>query len=320
VADKLVDRGRLARELREWLTEVSEEGRKIAKVVIAHEGSAHPVRVYPQLPDKGEGPAADAFIAKVAERMESDARNWSGKPQKYWVEGWRGEDEFYTSRIGFEVAIEDPEEGSGHGPTEKPTEQGITQMLMRLLDSSHGKSLAHLGRHSEAFILLLMQELGEKRKEIQRLTDERATMIQAFEAMATEKTKRDLLEAEAKRNGEMVEELFKDVKAALPILANRFAGEKLFPEPELAPEQVILRQLVRDLEGPEMQALLHAIAQKSPRTGIMISELALKVKGEDERRDGVTKALKEGKQEIARGLMNGSATHDRLLGDGSLQR
>jgi hypothetical protein len=89
----------------------------------------------------------------------------------------------------------------------------------------------------------------------------------------------------------MIRELFQDAKAAVPLLLNRLAGEKVLPLSELAPEQVLLREFVRQCDTDEVKFLISALAEKKPRLGIMIAELVMKVQGEDVRRNGIREAM-----------------------------
>lgn len=291
-----VDRGEVGRNLRDWIERGKIVGEEIRCIVLVHEESRDPVDTIPreQIPKTlEESDAIDVLVGKIADKLEGDARGHKGSEEQYYVECYTGTNQRSSSRLPCLVAIDESER---RGRKLKPTEEGALALMMKIADNSQNRLEKQVDKADIRYDASLKREENLRNENI-ALRVKMDEMIKAHEKEKIEA--QDRAETRA-----MVRELFQDAKAAVPTLINRLAGETVLPVSELGPEQLLLRELVRQLDTDEMRYMIEMIAAKKPRIGIMIAELVLKVQGEDVRRKGIRdfaqKTIDDGKKEIAK--------------------
>jgi hypothetical protein len=301
VSTACVDRALLARELRAWLADNNGNAEPLARVAIRHDGTRPAIRAF-NAPDRADAAAVDRWIDDIARKMESDAGGYNGATQRYFVEGYFGTDTRPAARQPFCLAVDDGDDGDNpHGPTEKPTHDGALALVMRLADNSHGRSLTSWHQLTKE----LRNELASKRVEIrelqQELKDARTEigeMRGAYESMLSQKHERDLMTKESEQRRRLFSEAFHEVRLIAPVLLNRMAGQRVLPESDTPPEMLLLRRIVQELDSPDIHELIMGIAEKKPQVAIAISELVMKVQGEEAERIAKATAAKQAQDEI----------------------
>jgi hypothetical protein len=287
--DQYVDRERLAEGVREWIERSDEVGQDLQAIVIMHEGSGDPVDTItaaqiPKNPKPNESTEkVDALIEKIAKKIENDARGWDGTHQQYFVEA-RLTGHRATSRLTFGIAMK--EKGRKGGRTETADDKGERQMLMRLLDNVVTKVMDRHDRIENRSDLRL--DKSQAREDALRY--QVSALQAALDDSLTAKEERIAAAETRKEDSAMKRELFRDVKGLIPTVVNRMTGGQILPEAELAPEQKMLRVMVRDLDGPEMESFLRMLEATKPRLALMLAELVLSVQGEDARRSSLADA------------------------------
>lgn len=323
----------LALEVRDWIRTSKVIGEEMTAIVISHENSPEPVHTVPRklIPESPEGQDVDDLVETLCKKMENDARGFCGVFCQYFVEAKQGHRSFARIPFGLEIA----KTTTRAGRTEKANEEGVIsaalrgqQQAMTHADLAVTRALAK----AERDVLRADQrfEAGLVREEAMRA--ELMSLRAENDAMRTQEQLRLENAKAAERHEKRMDELFRDLKTYAPVILNRIAGDDVVPLGELAPEQLLLRQAVRELDGPEVASAIKLLAGANPRVAIMLSELVLKVKGEDERRDRVTEAAREiiaehkpkeaPKVEPAKAspALNGHAAPKQLEGAGSGHR
>lgn len=291
-----VDRGEVSRSVRDWIERGKIVGEEIRCIVLVHDESRDPVDTFPreQIPKSlEESEAIDVLVGKIADKLEGDAKGHKGSEEQYYVECYTGTNQRSSSRLPCLVAIDETER---RGRKLKPNEEGVLALAIKIADNSQNRLEKQIDKADTRY------DASLKREELLRL--ENANLRVKMDEMISAREKEKIEAADRAETRAMVRELFLDAKAAVPTLINRLAGENVLPVSELGPEQLLLRELVRQLDTDEMRYMIEMIAAKKPRIGIMIAELVLKVQGEDVRRKGIRdfaqKTIEEGKKEIAK--------------------
>lgn len=287
--NQTVDRADLRRTLADWIERGKDViGEEIRCIKLLHEGSSDPVDVIPpkEIPHNAgdaNSEELDKLTEKIAMRLEADAAGFKGAEQQYYVEVYRGTAERSTGRLPCLVAIL---KGDRRGSSSKVTdEKGVIAACVRIAEEGFAAVKDQNNKNEKRYTDSLNREAA--------LRVENDSLRGELEAMRTIiNTQRGELESNAETKA-MVRELFLDAKAMVPVLINRMAGDQIIPASELAPEQLLLREVVRELDATEIRMLIEALAAKKPRIGIMLGELILKVQGEDVRRQDIRQMAKK---------------------------
>lgn len=287
-----VDRAELAEEVREWIRRGRVVGEELTSIEIEHDGSDDPVKMFPtgEIPkwDEADGDKASELIEAIAKALERDARHLDGV-QRYFVLAYHAKSKRATGRIPFELHIEKEGKKRKNGPTYGTDEQSTNALLARLVEKGFGQ----LGHWTNQSLDRAQKDLRERDQENANLRHELALIRVKFDEMQTQAEARKLQAEESKERREMLREIYKDLKMLAPTIVNRIANEKVLPEAELAPEQIVLRELVRTLDGEEVGMLLDGIAMKHPRAALMLCELFKGVQTEDVRRLQIREELEK---------------------------
>jgi hypothetical protein len=290
-----VDRADLRRTLAEWIERGKNViGEEIRCIKLMHEASSDPVDVIPakEIPTDVDSENLDTLTEKIACRLEADAAGFKGAEQQYFVELYRGSAERSQGRLPCAIAIL---KGERRGSSSKVTdEKGLLalagSLALRGFDAIEGRSKADQKQYVDS----LNREAGLR-------VENDALRGQLEEMRTIVNDQKSQLESNVETNA-MVREIFLDAKTMIPVLINRMAGEQILPMSELAPEQLLLRELVRELDKDEIRLIIEGLASKKPRIGIMLGELILKVQGEDVRRKDIRemakKVVEQGKAKV----------------------
>lgn len=304
-----VDRADLRRTLAEWIERSRDVvGEEIRCIKIIHETSSDPVDVIParEIPMTGldaEDDPLGTFAEKLAQRIEADAAGFKGAEQQYYVELYRGNNaERSSGRLPCTVSIL---KGDRRGSSSKVTdEKGLIDLCATLAREGFG-AVKDQGRGIQKLYTDALNREAGLRLEVDTMRGQ----LEEMRAIINQKNEQLASKAETR---EMVGELFKDARALAKVLMMRAAGDHT-PLSELAPEQLVIREVIRELDGPTLRMVIAALSEKSPRVGILLGELILKTQGEDERRAGVRDAAKnaiaDGKAKVKL-IDEGKANHD----------
>jgi hypothetical protein len=282
-----VNRAEVATDVREWVRDGQIIGEELSAIVVLHDGSSDPVHTVhaARLPKESEGEAFDDLVELICSKIERDARQWNGTHQQYFVEARHGHRTYARITVGLTI---DDKPGK-RGRTEKPNEEGVASLCLRYLDRFAERQV----NSGAAEVSRLSKLLDESYKREEAGRHENMALRAENDILRTAKELREQNARTAERRDKMIEELFRDLKTYAPTIINRMADKDIVPMGELAPEQMLLRQMVRELDGPEVAGAIKMLTQANPRVAVMLAELVLKVKGEDARRDRVSDAARE---------------------------
>lgn len=309
--NQTVDRADLRRTLAEWIERSKDVvGEEIRCIKIIHEASSDPVDVIParEIPMTGldaEDDPLGTFAEKIAQRIEADAAGFRGAEQQYYVELYRSNGERSSGRLPCTVSIL---KGDRRGSSSKVTdEKGLIDLCATLAREGFGAV-----KDQNKGIQKLYADACQREASLRLEKDALLGELEEMRTIINNKNEQLASKAETR---EMIGELFKDARALAKVLMMRAAGDNT-PLSELAPEQLVIREVIRELDGPTLRMVIAALSEKSPRVGILLGELILKTQGEDERRAGVTAAAKnaiaDGKAKVKL-IDEGKANHDGSL-------
>lgn len=282
-----INRAEVATDVREWVRDGQIIGEELTSIVVLHDGSSDPVHTVhaARIPKEAEGQDFDDLVELICSKIERDARQWNGTHQQYYIEARHGHRTYARVTQGLTV---DDKPGK-RGRTEKPNEEGVASLCLRYLDRFAERQV-NSGAEEVKRLSKLLEE-SYKREEAGRF--ENMGLRAENDILRTAKELREQNARTAERRDKMIDELFRDLKMYLPSIVNRMTDKDILPMGELAPEQMLIRQVVRELDGPEVVVAIKMLTQANPRVAAGLAELVLKVKGEDARRDRVTDACHE---------------------------
>ncbi len=207
--------------------------------------------------------AADRVVMEIADACQTDANDARAGVQVYAVYAYFAKGNFTPRKI-FRVSAEEDFDRDV-GPSEPPTEKGITQMLMRHLETNSKNSLVAMG-----YIISTLQKENQQQREANH-----AYQQQQFETtlllqdLMNESHKRRIEEKREDMINSVFEGTFEHLKIAIPILINKFAGKEITPE-KVDKNTYLLAAFLENLT-PEQQSWLRD--KMAPHQLVILSEL-----------------------------------------------
>jgi hypothetical protein len=204
------------------------------------------------------------IISQIADAAIRDANDLNSGIQTYAAYAYYTLDANYVPRKVFRVAAEE-EIDRTVGPSEPPTEKGLTSQLMRHLEVVSKNALVGMGYIMQTF----QKEISEQRAMNAKFMAQQVDMAVLVQDILNEGHKRRLEEKESELKISITEGVFEHLKVALPIIANRLAGKEIFA-PKMERELYMLATLLENL-SPEQQNILQNILK--PEQMAVLAEL-----------------------------------------------
>jgi hypothetical protein len=267
--------GLIENQVREWIRRavclVDKEHGRCKKFVVRHlsvdkkpTSDVHLINL-PGDPAVEGTEIADKIVMEVAERAQQDANDLNSGVQTYAVYAYYTLKVDYVPRKVFRVAAEDEIERDEAGPSEPPTEKGITAQLMR-----HNEVVSKTAMVGMGFILQTFQkELKESREMNRTFLQQQVDMTLLIQEVLNDSSKRKIEEKQAEIQVSVIEGVFEHLKVAMPILANRLAGKEIFP-PKMERELYLLASMLEGLSS-EQQHMLQSMLK--PEQLALLGEL-----------------------------------------------
>jgi hypothetical protein len=192
--------------------------------------------------------AADKIINQVASHAQRDANDLSSGVQTYAIYAYYTKNANYCPRKIFRVAAEDEIERDV-GPSEPPTEKGLTQMLMRHLEVGNKNSMVAMGYLFSTF----QKELEGQRNQNAKFMSQQTEMAMLVQDVLNEGSKRRIDERKAEIVAQMTEGGFEHLKTILPIIANKLLGKGTIPENGMDSEFYALAALLETMDEKQQR-------------------------------------------------------------------
>jgi hypothetical protein len=203
--------------------------------------------------------SVDMIVSQIAHSAIEDANDLSAGVQTYAAYAYYTKDTNYVPRKIFRVAAEEEMDRSA-GPTEPPTEKGLTSQLMRHLEVVSKNALVGMGYIMQTF----QKEIEQQRNMNAKFMSQQIEMSVLVQEILNDGHKRHIDDKESEMKVSMMEGAFEHLKIVLPILANRLAGKDVFP-PKMDREMYMLATLLENL-SPEQQNMLQSMLKPEQMT------------------------------------------------------
>lgn len=198
----------------------------------------------------------DRVILEIAEAAQRDADDVNQGVQTYAIYAYHTNPNYVPRKI-FRVAAQDEIERDVSGPSEPPTEKGLTAQLMRHLEVVSKNSLVGMGYILQTF----QKEIQEQRAQNKIFLEQQIDMTMLIQEVLNESSKRRLEEKQSELQVSVIEGIFEHLKYVLPIIANRIAGKKAIPE-KLDKDLYLLATLLENLSPDQQQTLQNMLEPK----------------------------------------------------------
>jgi hypothetical protein len=263
-----------ARDVTRWLkqclymvAEDDEEPRRLVQIQCCHvtHGSKKGEHVFDvKVPKSANDDWADSTGLELYSRLQLEVSNLGGL-QRYVLYAYHsGDNERHTARfvVRFEGTDEDDEL-----TTETPTKEGLLAQLMRHNEVQQKVLVSMMGTLSQTSqsIISRLTAMNEN------LLNDKLESIEAMQAITADKDEREvkLIQAKAKARG--VEDLVGRLGLLLPAIANKVAGQTIFPVQESA-VTMMTKALVTSLATDEKR-MEQFVAIMKPEEVVAFSNL-----------------------------------------------
>jgi hypothetical protein len=223
-----------ARDVARWLktclymvAEDDEEPRRLMQIQCCHivHGSKRGEHVFDvKVPKAANDDWAESTGIEIYSRLQLEVSNLGGL-QRYVLYAYHNDRHTSRFMVRFEGTDEDDELTS-----EAPTKEGLLAQLMRHNEVQQKALVSMMGTLSQASqsIIGRLTAMNEK------LLEDKLDTIETMQALTSDKDDRDVKMIQAKAKAKGVEELVGRLGLLLPAIANKLAGQQVFPVQESA--------------------------------------------------------------------------------------
>lgn len=253
----------VAPELERWLRTVILKGhvREVALVHLSADGKVSGrIQTLTGIPAETD----DGWIKQTAEDMQRDIQFEAdslaaGRAQTYAVLAYYGEEEKYGSRKAFVVTGKEADEEGSEVLTEPASQEGIIRQLMRHQEGTQ-RTLLEAVRSQANFSQGMLQMMAAQNDKLSELVDKgyeaRTRMMIATEEFIDNSSQRKLQAEKEMAVVRQRDQMLKEVRPLLPVIANKIAGKKLFPEGAVGENiQDKLKRLASGMTAEKLEAL-----------------------------------------------------------------
>lgn len=208
--------------------------------------------------DRGLVGEVELIVGQVAEAAQQDANSIGGTVQQYALYAYYKDDQNYVPRRYFRVAP-DTSYSEGAGPTETPTEKGMAAQAMRHLEAM---TRLNVGSQTSLFSML-NNTINKLQAQNDSYAKQQVDLFLLMQATLNESHGRRLAERKEEASLAMREDMLTYLKAAMPVLINRLAGNAVLPEDHRS--FMLMASLLESLT-PEQQEFLKESLQPKQLT------------------------------------------------------
>lgn len=265
----------IAKWLREnlYLIKDDEAGSRFNRVLCRHlvKGNKKGEEVFfIDVPKKAKDDWSENAALDIYGRLSAESATLGGL-QKYALYSFHSDDnENHTSR--FVVRMQGAEDDDGDDlDSEGPDKQGLTSQAMR-----HAEAYAKINTSAQMTLLSNFQTLVSRQSAmIEKLLDARLSSIDAIEELLQKKEEREINLIQARSKADATKAVADKLGLLLPAVANRIAGQNLFPVQANA-MMMMVKGLVTSIVADEskMQAIM---AQLTPEQTIAFMNIVEEV-------------------------------------------
>lgn len=277
-----------ARDVGRWLktclymiVEEDEEARRLVLIQCCHiiQGNKRGEHVFDiKVPRNADEDWAEATGCEIYSKLQLEVANLGGI-QRYVLYAYHDRDnERHTSR--FVLKFEGISEDDTDLMTEGTTKDGL---------------VAQLARHSETQMKIMTGMVGmftqttqgiiaRQNTMIEKLLEEKLDNIELVQAMSADKEEREVKMIQAKAKAEGVKNLVEKLGLLLPSVANKLAGQQVFPVQETA-VSMMTKALVTSLATDE-ERMAKLVALMKPEEVVAFSNLYEAVSTQPSHTDG----------------------------------
>lgn len=219
---------------------------------IAHDPSLHGAEM------------SDKYIMEIAEAAQSDANDLKQGVQTYAIYAFYDKNPDYQPRKVFRVAAEEEMERDA-GPSEPPTEKGLTAQLMRHLEIVSKNSLVGMG-----YILQTFQKENSELRERERFHhQQQIDHVILVQDLLNDASKRRIEERQSEVLLSSMEGVFEHLKIVFPVIVNKLAGKQLMPQ-KMDRELYLFAALFENFTAEQQSYLMNSL---SPQQATIFAEL-----------------------------------------------
>lgn len=240
----------------------TKNGRCTSLLVLHMGGSTKNARVTSvDISQKVEPDDIEEICSEVIQASVLDAEALGGL-QKYFITATFENLGDPINRYAFRINGSGAEDNVDTYDSEPANQKGLMSQLMRHSEASHRISVASTGH----VITMQNKIISRQAEQLEAMQSKHIELIETLEELKSERHSRDLDAAESMRKQEAYRDITQKILLLLPIVANKFTGQKLLPEKTTSGEQMMKSfmdsikpdqfEKVRDLLSPEQQMIL----------------------------------------------------------------
>ena len=239
------------------------------------------VASFPVRFDESNEEEIQPLINAIVDAAQKDADDLNAGLQSYGLYAVFPQDISYVPRKVIRVAANDSEIERDIMPSEPPTEKGMVAQLMR-----HNESIMKTAAVSQGYMTQSLQAENRRLSEmVEKFSQQQIDFMVLMQETVDHTHQRRLAEKESEINMALKEGTFANLKAIIPIIANRIAGKPIMPEPSR--EFMLMSSLFENMTQEQQTTLLSSL---SPSQASVLSEILSEYeKKKDMFLDGVRK-------------------------------
>jgi hypothetical protein len=247
-------KGKLIGRVRGWLSDKHDaEPLNSMRLVHVDAASGNETRVVGRW--NAPFPDADIITAQVIAVVEDDADVWGGT-QRYALFGHFGSggNIVESASISQHGTSTDEDKDLNVGPSERANSAGMMSQHMRFTESA----LRTLAKATSDVIDKLAEENNSLRERAASDDARRIKMFELQEQVMSRMTERRIAEEAAAQDREVKKELIGYGKVIVPLIGNKLAGDKIFPEVMTA-QHMALGAFFDSIDSQQWQNMLAAL-------------------------------------------------------------
>lgn len=257
------------REMIDWIRRQcflhsDEKNGKCTSLIVSHVGSGKNAKVATiPIVDSVTPDDMDEIASEIIQAVTIDAEAIGGL-QKYYIQAVFENLSEPINRFAFRL------QGSSEDTvdtfdSEPANQKGLLGQLMRHSEASHRISVASTGH----VIAMQNKIIARQAEQLETMQAKHIELIETLEELKSERHSRELDAAESMRKQEAYKDITQKILLLMPLVANKFAGQKLLPESTTTGEQMVkslmdsikpdqFREITEKLT-PEQQMILMSI-------------------------------------------------------------